>query len=667
MHCVSCYTQRCTVRPQPGFSCEMIPCPAACTAVFHSCKADEHKLVCLLMKVPCLNNNYGCRATVARNQMHSHLEVCPAGVVCCTMEWNRWPVSSLDYTSYESLSRGVEEAEQLDMALALQDQCTLLESLKVIAMTPTVGGAQGVPVRKEDRPTNFDLLGSGCETAVIEPSSLSSSSSSRQPQTSTKDSAKKRIASGINGLNEEHFSKLYEATVETARSLVAALEIVSGANSAESSAGRTKIAIARQSNCGGNHDNWNGGPIEATMEEQRHTGSTREDKVDCEIFNASTEPVSSETRTLCQEVGQDECEDTAALNGSPAKLCPGVAHRAQRVTLEDTTCGCHRNHLPLSAQTGFRSSGERQDKWTDTSDLERDNDDSGGEVDAISAALLFCLEESRERTRISDAVRANGRRNFATQTFTFPAAILLTGTRVGDVASASACDHAAAASTAYPSQPSPFHSLRLGLVLEALEVEAVPHGRHLPADPRYRHVFPFVCGQPLRRDQFSAHFTNVHGDIHAALNGWMEQRCPLAYYGCTFSQRRFYPCTPGARVVHSRHLRAFGVQPCPSAGPLGTACRSDRFSELPSEVLRHIARYLDSFSLCQLSLVSWTLREVCASLLESRGIVELQWERTQRPSDPAAVRWQVKRKVSRNILIHHFGKNREASIPVSGT
>lgn len=637
-HCISCYTQRCTIRPQPGISCNLISCPAVCGAIFHSCKADEHKLVCLLMKVACLNHNYGCRATVTRNQMHSHLEVCPAGVVCCTMEWNRWPVSSLDYTSYESLSRGVEEVEQLDMALALQDQCTLLESLKVIAMMPTLGGAQSVPVRKEDRPTNFDLLGTACETMVIDPSPLSPS---HQPQASPTESAKKRIANGINGLHEEHFSKLYEATAETARSLVAALEIVSGTNSAESSTERAKIVTARQSKFEGHENDWNGGTLEAAMEVLRHTGST-----DGNIFNAPKESLSSETRTLCQEVGQGESED--APEGPPGQLWPAVAHRARCAILEDATCECHRNPFLLSPRVGFRSQGKSKNKWTDTSDLER-NDDDGGEVDAISAALLFCLEESRERTRISDAVRTSGRRDFATQTFTFPAAILLTGTRVGDVASASACDHAAGAAAPHPSQPSPFHSLRLGLVLEALEVEAVPHGRHLPADPRYRHVFPFVCGQPLRRDQFSAHFTNVHGDIHAALNGWMEQRCPLAYYGCTFSQRRFYPCTPGARVVHSRHLRAFGVQPWPNPGPPGTACRSDRFSVLPSEVLRHIARYLDSFSLCQLSLVSWTLREVCASLLESRGIVELQWERMQRPGDPASVGWQVKRKVSRNV------------------
>lgn len=676
VHCISCYTQRCTVRPQPGISCDLLLCPMVCGAIFHSCKADEHQLVCPLIKVPCLNRDYGCQANLTRNQMYSHLEVCPAGVVCCTMEWNRWPVSSLDYTSYESLSRGVEEAEQLDMALALQDQCTLLESLKVIAMAPTVGGAQGVPVKKEDRATDFDLLRSACDATVIEPSlssSLTSSTSltSRQPQASHADSAKERIASGINGLNEEHFSKLYEATVETARSLVAALEIVSGTNSVESGADRAKVATAWRSrsagDCGGLQNCQNGGPNEAVTEERRHTCSTslREDAAlhaaNGEILNATKEPLSGQTKTSCQVVGQGDCGDAALARervdtvpeGSHAQVCPGVAHRAERVIREGAfpTSERHRNRFPPSGQTGFRSPAETQDKSTDTSDLERENnDDGGGEVDPISAALLFCLEESRECRRISDAVRGDGRRrDFGTQTFTFPAAILLTGTRVGDVASASACDHAAAAAAPHPSQPSPFHSLRLGLVLEALEVEAVPHGRYLPANPRYRHVFPFVCGQPLRRDQFSAHFTNVHGDIHAALNGWMEHRCPLAYYGCTFSQRRFYPCTPGARVVHSRHLRAFGVQPCPSAGPPGAACHSDRFSDLPLEVLRHIARYLDSFSLCQLSLVSWTLREVCASLLESRGIVELQWERTQRPGASGSVVWQVKKKVSRNV------------------
>lgn len=605
--------------------------------------------------------------------MYAHLEVCPAGVVCCTMEWNRWPISSLDYTSYESLSRGVEEAEQLDMALALQDQRTLLESLKVIAMAPTVDGSQHFPLKKENRATDSDLLRSASESSVIQ------SSSSCPPQPSPTDSAKDRIASGINGLNEEHFSKLYEATVETARSLVAALEIVSSANSVESSTECARRATTKQSFGTGSSDDLQNGPRSETPEATEGLNKMSEEK----ILNLTNEALPEDTKMCEKEVRpvivQDDInselpqEPATPPMASPVHVCRGVAQRAGHVVLQDTGLvpsensghkdKFHRDqflreasHASLpNGQTSFtpdsslcRSQSKMEDKSVDTSDLEQDDNTVGvGEIDPISAALLFCLEESRECKRISDTVYIDGYRvDFGTQTFTFPAAILLTNTRVGDMASASACDHAAP-QLAYPS---PFHSLRLGLVLEALEVEAVPHNRYLPANPRYQQMFPFVCGQPLRRDQFSSHFTNVHGDIHAALNGWMEHRCPLAYYGCTFSQRRFYPSTPGAKVVHSRHLRSFGVQPCPSINP-PSASQSDQFSKLPFEILRHIARYLDSFSLCQLSLVSWTLREVCASLLESRGIVELQWERIQRPGVPGSVAWQIKKKVSRNAVL----------------
>uniref|UniRef100_A0A7N6BJD5 F-box protein 30b n=1 Tax=Anabas testudineus TaxID=64144 RepID=A0A7N6BJD5_ANATE len=497
VHCISCVNQRCMVRSQPGIACDLITCPLVCGAVFHSCKVDEHQLMCPLVRVPCLNSGYGCPTTLVRNQMSAHLEVCPAGVVCCTMEWNRWPVSCLDYTSYESLSRGVEEVEQLDMALALQDQRTLLESLKVIAMAPTTERAPPVPVSKENRAKEAALLTS------------------------------EKIVSGINGLNEEHFSKLYDATVETARSLAAALDFVSSASSVDSST------------------------------ECVNRGAPKPKFHNYQFFR-------------------------------------GQGHNA----LPNGRIGF------IPDRSLYRLKPKMEDKAVDTSDLEQDDDPMGlGEIDLITAALLFCLEESRECRRISDTVYIDGYRvDFGTQTFTFPAAILVTNTRVGDMASASA----------------------------SLEVEAVPHNHYLPANPRYQHMFPFVCGQSFRRDQFSSHFTNVHGDIHAGLNGWMEHRCPLAYYGCTFSQ----------------HLRSFGIQPCPSSKLPGDS-QSDQISGLPIEILWHIAGFLDSFSLCQLSLVSRTMREVCASLLQSRGIVELQWERRQSPGAHGTVSWQIKNRVWR--------------------
>lgn len=647
--------------------------------------------MCPLVRVPCLNSGYGCPTTLVRNQMSAHLEVCPAGVVCCTMEWNRWPVSCLDYTSYESLSRGVEEVEQLDMALALQDQRTLLESLKVIAMAPTMEREAPVPVGKENRAKDSALLTSVAEsTTFIE--SPSQSSSYCQPQHPPPGSAKEKIVSGINGLNEEHFSKLYDATVETARSLVAALDFVSSASSVESSTEGVNREAAMQKGRFSSYEDLQNGVEEKKiaadevlnvreMEEQSVCSSCLSGtglKVKNTTNGLLSEPVKACLETVSPAEVQDDMNDYVSWEpvmpqmASPVHVSQGVAQRAGHVVLEDRGLVLLENHRPeqrfynyqffrgqgqsavpngrigfIPDRSLYRLRPKMEDKAVDTSDLEQDDDPMGlGEIDLITAALLFCLEESRECRRISDTVYIDGYRvDFGTQTFTFPAAILVTNTRVGDMASASACDHAAP----QLSYPSPFRTLRLGLVLEALEVEAVPHNRYLPPNPRYQHMFPFVCGQSFRRDQFSSHFTNVHGDIHAGLNGWMEHRCPLAYYGCTFSQRRFHPSTRGAKVVHNRHLKSFGVQPCPSAKLLSDS-QSDQISGLPIEILWHIARFLDSFSLCQLSLVSRTMREVCASLLQSRGTVELQWERRQGPGANGTVSWQIKNRVSRNLI-----------------
>ncbi|XP_024146897.1 F-box only protein 30 [Oryzias melastigma] len=651
VHCISCINQRCTVRPEPGISCDLMTCPQVCGAVFHSCKVVEHKHLCQLMKVPCLNRGYGCPATLTRNQMYAHLEVCPAGVVCCTMEWNRWPVSCLDYTSYESLSRGVEEAEQLDMMLALQDQQTLLESLKLIAMAPSAQGESQVSVSKENK---------------------SKASALEAPQPHAARSAKEKIASGINGLNEDHFSKLYEATVETARSLAAALDFVSNANCGERSPGGVR------SDPSSNADLQNqtkdptlkaGRDLQEKNERQSFCSSCLSEngsppETDAGHQNTANGPSSGET-----EVQSRDARDPQGFEEPALHVSQGASQRAGHVVLDGRGLGfldsvgsertfhskqLFRGHGQFLLPNGrmaisqdrslYRSQATMEDKGVDTSDLEQDEDPMGlGEIDLITAALLFCLEESRECRRISDTVYVDGYRvDFGTQTFTFPAAILVTNTRVGDMASASACDHAAPQHT----YPSPFRTLRLGLVLEALKVEVVPHNHYLPSNPRYQTMFPFVCGQSFRRDQFSSHFRNVHGDIHAGLNGWMEHRCPLAYYGCTFSQRRFYPSCQGAKVVHDRQLKAFGVQPHVNV-QLCSDLQADQLSRLPIEILWHIAGFLDSFSLCQLSLVSRMMREVCGSLLQSRGIVELQWEQRPCPGGHGTVSWQIKNKVWR--------------------
>ncbi|XP_057678226.1 F-box only protein 30-like [Corythoichthys intestinalis] len=586
-HCMTCVNRGCMVRPQPGVSCDLTGCNLVCGAVFHLCKVEEHNLLCPLVRVPCLNSAYGCPANMMRNQISAHLPLCPAGVVCCTMEWNRWPVSCTDYSSYERLSRGVKEAEQLDMALALQDQRTLLESLKLIAITPTVHGSWFSPPDRIVRVTELEL------SALMELHSAT---------------GKERIANGINAMNEQQYTKLYEATVETARSLATALELVSGSNSSDSLAEGVKAEAALQA-------------------------SKLEGLVQLQNIRTADETMEKETSSLTKACLEIVAQDDLV---TPQDVVMSPLLQEREPALENHK---PQEQIPTPAnQWGTKT----QDKAVDTSDLEQEDDLVGlGEIDLITAALIFCLEESKDCKRISDTLcMDNGYVHSGTQTFPFPAAVLVTNTRVGDMASASACDHA----SPQISSPSPFHTLRLSLVLEALKVEADINNYYFPRSTRYQHMFPFVCAQSFRRDEFPSHFNNVHGDIHAGLNGWMEHRCPLAFYGCTFSQRRFYPSAPGAKVVHDRHLRSFGVLPHPDTKLSGDS-QSDQFSRLPNEILRHIAGFLDGFSLCQLSLVSRTMREVCACLLKSRGIVELRWERRQDSS--GHITWQVKHKVWR--------------------
>lgn len=751
------------VKPEPGTSCDLITCPLVCGAIFHSCKAIEHKLLCPLERVPCLNHSIGCPFTLARGQMAEHLEVCPAGVVCCTMEWNRWPVNDEDYRSYERLSQEADEVEQLDMALALQDQRTMLASLKLVSLAPTSGPEKKIKAAGQSEKPGLDSVAqTPCvqvETIEMEP---------------TAGCSKDKISNGINGLKEEHYGELYQTTVETTKSLAAALNVLLTTNASAvlpERNGELHENVRTREDAGFSCDKIASGVngLKEDLQPQQHQKLMELGRnLACALgalgdVVKGTEPISGLIVNENGKLNQSESSEspdvdmkdvTSEVDGEPGAVggfdglettLDGLAHEAAGehcpVMLGDidgqgycngshsvvdhiieSTTEHHQNQesqgswefvgpliphrpeirhdqhafliqeasgsqapllqQPIHAQTltvqrdsmmaldfedraferklqnlqllrnfmplalnGRKGSFtemfphrnprcKMEDKAVDTSDLDQEpvDDPMGlGEIDFTAAALLFCLEESPRARRISDTVYAFGgtRVDFGTQTFSFPAAILATSTMVGEVASASACDRAAPRL----SQPSPFCTLRLDLTLEQL----VPRPSWAP---REGSMFTFECGQLFRREEFLSHFRNVHGDIHSGLNGWMEHRCPLAYYGCTYSQRRFSPSTQGSKVVHDRHLRSFGVKPI-SEPVIEPKC--DHLSGLPFEVLQHVARFLDGFSLCQLSMVSRTMRDVCASLLQSRGMVVVQWEKKQYLDGRRT--WQIKDKV----------------------
>uniref|UniRef100_A0A8D0ECA3 F-box only protein 30 n=1 Tax=Salvator merianae TaxID=96440 RepID=A0A8D0ECA3_SALMN len=678
IHCVNCVSRRCMTRPEAGISCDLIGCSLVCGAVFHSCKAEEHRLLCPLERVPCLNSGFGCPFTIARNKMGEHLEVCPASVVCCTMEWNRWPVSYADRKSYENLSKDVDEVEQLDMALALQDQRMLLESLKVATMTSKTAEQVTKP-REQTSPANT-------------PDALSN---------------------GLMVVDEESYGALYQATVETTKSLATALDILNSATR-DISMLSSKLGISpcrevsqtKDQNCRSMHKK-----AELNCLDEDHMGAVGGIHLDLLGQNSELEQNGSSDicydtmqqyslnmgldSSICNGFHVDHIDTDISQSGEELNACNSdqskAAVSAYSASLDETLNSCKtvpvamqlEEEIPLCAfsngsvnhiymphdcneellqrqmeqdrlrnidvfsliphrnynfLTNHYFSAPKEDKAVDTSDLEITEDPMGLQgIDLITAALLFCLGDSPGGRGISDSRVIDGYRvDIGTQTFSLPSAILATNTMVGEIASASACDHA----NPQLSNPSPFQTLGLDLVLECVA--------------RYqtkRSMFTFVCGQLFRRNEFSSHFKNVHGDIHAGLNGWMEQRCPLAYYGCTYSQRRFCPSTQGAKIIHDRHLRSFGVQPCLSVAltePDKRCClglRSDHLSNLPFEVLQHIAGFLDGFSLCQLSQVSRLMRDVCGSLLQARGMVILLWEKRIYPDGTSS--WQIKEKVWR--------------------
>ena len=67
-----------------------------------------------------------------------------------------------------------------------------------------------------------------------------------------------------------------------------------------------------------------------------------------------------------------------------------------------------------------------------------------------------------------------------------------------------------------------------------------------------------------------------------------------------------------------------------------------RLTNLPFELLTRVAAFLDAFSLRNLSLTCWLMRDVCRALLRRRGLVVQEWERRWSGDRP---RWRVSHQV----------------------
>lgn len=613
-HCDKCFSAHCQVLVQTSRSCMVTKCPKNCGAVLHACKREEHVLLCPNETVPCLNAFYGCPLTMQRQKLAKHLEVCPASVVCCSQEWNRWPVSDTNETFYRSVSEKLQSDSDgsLDVALALRDQALLFQSIKMKCIFPEMMAdeLQMSASGELSRSSDFsEFTENGCAEELEE-----------KKEEGRHDLAKSEEVANIQNYTswEKIFRKEKEGCNQTVKNLN---KETRGKKEQEESKDQEGLRDAADRNAvasRGLHGitglaPWQDGVLdrlcrEANMAEYNmylvHNGSM--------LINFG-QLAACTPREKDFVYGNLEPIEVKTVRSYKVP----TSYRAKRVHLENPACKAKIRHQSVdTTDLGFS-----------VEDLPKSNE--------IGSALLCSMEKELKGHLISESTSTDGFYiDVGTQTHSFPSAPFRADASLADLVA-----------NKHP-----------GLHV-SVETESVTR-RH----NRRSSAFSYECGQFFRRDEFPSHVRNAHCDIQAQLNGWFQQRCPLAYLGCTHTQMRFHPAGQQATITFNKDASAMALQPLvPSSlresekNPGGSATpQLDILSSLPLEILQNIAAHLDSFTLSQLSLVSHLMRDVCGSLLRQRGMVFLHW--TKKTYSHGGTSWKCHKKVSSHQFSCYFFK-----------
>ncbi|XP_020841580.1 F-box only protein 40 [Phascolarctos cinereus] len=598
-HCEKCFHRQCQVPVEPSISCLVISCRRLCGAAFHMCKEEEHELLCPLEQVPCLNSAYGCPLSMARHKLAKHLQVCPASVVCCSMEWNRWPNIDSETILHENIMKEPHSEECLDTALAIQDQKVLFGSLKMVEFFP-----ESREFTEEELEMDSDAIleeqgaVGGVDSHSLPVSGMSPNGemvelSQQEREALAKDKEGMDLASF--GKWENIFSKEHAASMLTN----------SSANpGGKSSQGTGKEQTSSQSNASekgasvekeGQADQKEKDPyrnMETTGLAPWQDGVLERLKAAVDVKDYNMYLVHNGRMLI--HFGQIPACTPRERDFVYGNLEAQEVKTVYTFKVPVSYCG-------KRARLGDAMGANRPSvhKATDTSDLGIDVEELP-KSDLIRTTLLCAMERELKGHVISESRSIDGLfMDFATQTYSF--------------------------------EPEQFSS---SAVLADLTSEGPP-GLHVELHSECvtrRHnksssAFTFTCNKFFRRDEFPLHFKNIHSDIQSCLNGWFQHRCPLAYLGCTFVQNHFRPPGQKAKVIYSQKLRTFAIKPevAPELGPRGKSQRS--LTSLPLEILQYIAGFLDSVSLAQLSQVSVLMRSICATLLQERGMVLLEWKK----------------------------------------
>ncbi|XP_067364596.1 F-box only protein 40 isoform X2 [Channa argus] len=613
-HCDECHNIHCRVPVQVSVSCMVIKCRKNCGATLHMCKQEEHQHLCPNETVPCLNASYGCPLTMQRHRLAKHLEACPASVVCCSQEWNRWPVSETERNFYGNISENLHTEPQLDVAMALRDQERLFRSIKmnhifpelVMEDPPPQDVASGLECPAEEAALSLvcgQYAENGCTRMVNEELS----------QEERDALATSRDVGSIGNYSswEKIFAKEMEGCKQTVKNLnkkeergqekEGQVSFGCQGEKRENTAAAAAAAPAVDGVTG--LAPWQDGVLERLGKE------VNIGEYNMYLVHNGTMLINFGQLAACTPREKDfvygnlepiEVQTVRSFNVP-------TSYRAKRSHLKDPARKTKTTH-----------------QCVDTADLGVSTEDLP-KSDEVSATLLCTLEKEMKGHFISESAGIDGLYvNMGTQTYDFASAPFKTSASLADVIA---------------DKPRGLY----------VHVEAEPVTRR---HNKTSSAFSYMCGHFFRRDEYSSHSRNVHSDIQASLSGWLQQRCPLAYLGCTFAQTRLHPAGQRATIKFCQNVSSFVLQPLvPSSlckdrtpSPQRNGLHGlDLLAGLPLEILQRIAAYLDSFALSQLSQVSHLMRDVCATLLQDRGMVSLKWEKKTYSHGGSS--WRCRKKV----------------------
>lgn len=618
-HCDKCYNTHCQVPVQISLSCIVIKCRKNCGATFHMCKQEEHELLCPNETVPCLNADYGCPLTMLRHRLAKHLELCPASVVCCSQEWNRWPVSESDLTFYRNVSENPQTELHLDVAMALRDQELLFRSIKMKNIFPELMMEEPA-LQDITAGVNWPAEEAACS---LDYSEFTENSSARMEEKELSQEegdalATSRDVDSIQNYSqwEKIFAKEMGGCKQTVKNLNKKQEKgkENGERESLDCQSETKDSHLKKNTTAGAASDMNGATGLAPWQD----GVL--ERLGKEVNIAEYNMYMVHHGTMLINFGQLAACTPREKDFVYGNLEP-IEVQTVRTFNVPTSYRAKRSHLKDPAQKA-----KTTHQSVDTADLGLSVEDLP-KTDEVNSTLLCSLEKELKGHLISESSSIDGLYvDIGTQTYNFHSAPFKLDASLADVIADKPC----------------------GLYVH-VDVESVTRRHNKTCS-----AFSYMCGHFFRRDEYRSHFRNVHSDIQASLCGWLQQRCPLAYLGCTFTQTRFQPAGHQATIKYCQDANAFVLQPevhptlCEcvqtSSPQRHGAHNLDPLSRLPLEILQHIAGYLDSFTLSQLSQVSHLMRMVCAMLLQERGMVSLKWEKKTYSHGGSS--WRCRKKAS---------------------